>query len=313
MRMVLMLIGWFAVFDIAGASAREVDSAALGDGVQLAYYASAPAGVGVRTILIAVQGYTRDANRTFDAAARAAGVAGQAGDTLIVAPIFQVPAAEAEKCHFLGVPAAGPGDALWHCGGWADGAAAMNAPVTSFAAMDRLEEVLTGRYPEARMVVVAGFSAGGQFVQHYVGFARPPAGLRVRYVVADPSAFLYFDAWRPVAGSAGCPGFNDWKYGTENLPADLGRDAAAARAAYAAADVRYLEGALDSGSGQGTAFKLLEKGCGAMVQGAFRLQRGAAYAAYDAAKLGGGAHRLSVVPGCAHAVRWGRGFCWGVE
>jgi hypothetical protein len=283
------------------AGPRVVDAAPVGDGLRLEYYVSAPPGADVSRILIAVHGYPRDANRTFDAAAEAARKAGRAGDTLIVAPIFQVPAGEAAKCSFHGVPAAVAGDALWHCDSWADGGAALNGAVTSFAAMDRLEAVLLARYPGVRRITVAGFSAGGQFVQHYVGFARPPA-VTVRYVVGDPSEFVYFDAWRPEPGAAACPGYDDWKFGTEKLPADLGRGAAAARAAYVAADVRYLEGGLDSGTGPGAAYRLLEKGCAAELQGDYRLQRGEAYAAYDAARLAHGAHRLIVVPGCGHSV-----------
>jgi len=285
------------------AAPRTIDTAPVGDGLNLEYYVSAPPGANDSTILIAIHGYPRDANRTYDAAAEAAAKAGRSGDTLIVAPIFQVPAGDAAKCRFHGVPAAAPGDALWHCGDWADGSQAINGAVTSFGAMDRLQAVLLVRYPAADRIIIAGFSAGGQYVQHYVGFAQPPARpVAVRYVVGDPSEFVYFDAWRPETGTAACPGYNDWKYGTDKLPAALDRNAAAARAAYVGADVQYLEGALDAGSGHGSAYKLLEKSCGAELQGPYRLQRGEAYAAYDAARLAHGAHRLTVVPGCGHAV-----------
>lgn len=44
------------------------------------------------------------------------------------------------------------------------------------------------------------FLAGGQFVQRYVGFAevRRPHSFPVRYVVAEPGSWLYFDPERPV-------------------------------------------------------------------------------------------------------------------
>jgi hypothetical protein len=288
---------------VALGAPRTIDRAPLGGGLNLDYYVSAPPGADVTTILIAVHGYTRDANRTFDAAQAAADDAGRGGDTLIVAPIFQVGVARAAKCRFHGVPGASAGDALWRCGDWATGGQAENGPLTSFAAMDRLQAVLLTRYPAARDITIAGFSAGGQFVQHYVGFARPPAGVEsVRYVVADPSEFVYFDSWRPEPGAADCPGYDDWKFGTENLPANLGRGAAAARAAYAAADVQYIEGALDTGRGKGTAYRLLETNCAAELEGPYRLQRGQAYAVYDMTRLAKGAHRLTIVPGCAHSV-----------
>jgi hypothetical protein len=284
------------------AAARTLEAAPLGQGLRLEYYVSAPPGASYAHILIAVHGYPRDANRTFDAAAEAAAGAGHNADTLIVAPIFQVPTDEAGKCHFRGVPRARRGEALWHCDDWAEGGPALNGPVTSFQAMDLLVAFLLRRDPAARSVTIAGFSAGGQYVQHYIGFAHAPAAITLRYVVGDPSEFLYFDSFRPVPGTEACPGYNDWKFGTTHVPADLGRDATAARAVYAGAKLQYLEGARDTGMGRGTAYRLLEKNCAAELQGPYRLQRGEAYAAYDRAVLAHGAHPLTIVPGCAHSV-----------
>jgi hypothetical protein len=286
----------------AVASPRIIGSAPVGDGLNIEYFVSAPPGAPVKNILIVIHGYPRDADRTYDAAATAASHAGRTADTLIVAPIFQVPMPEAAKCQFHGVPAAMANDALWHCDDWSNGSRASNGPVSSFGAMNDLQVALLKRYPTAHTITIAGFSAGGQYVQHYIGFASPPAGIKLRYVVSDPSAFVYFDPWRPRPGTAQCPGYDNWKFGTQALPADLGRSAPAARATYIKADIAYLEGALDTGSGPGTSYRLLEKSCGAKLQGLFRLQRGQAYAAYDARFLAHGAHPLTVVPGCAHAV-----------
>jgi hypothetical protein len=44
--------------------------------------------------------------------------------------------------------------------------------------------------------------------------------VQLRYVIANPSSYTYFDERRPVAFShAGCPQFNRWKYGLTDLPA----------------------------------------------------------------------------------------------
>ena len=285
------------------APARRIMRVALPGGTMLGYYiATTPASV--RSILIGVQGYVRDANRTWDAAAKAVADAGHADDTLVVAPIFAVAAPEAQRCQYHGVPEAAPGDALWHCGNWSGGAPAGNDPrVTSFTAMDTLIAALAREFPTARRITVAGFSAGGQYVQRYAAFAAPPpAGVHLRFVVADPSSFLYFDPERPQPGIAACPSYNRWKFGTEALPPFLGRSAAAARATYADADLSYLEGSLDRDAGPGTAYRNLARNCAAELQGPFRLQRGLAYAAYDKAKLAHGAHPLTIVPGCAHSV-----------
>jgi hypothetical protein len=304
MRKLALLTLLASSLGIGQAVAQTVAALPLGGGATLPYYVSAPPGApGIVRVLIGMHGYTRDANRTFDAADAAAQGAGQRQGTLIVAPIFPVPPPEAAKCSFKGVPQAGPTDALWRCGNWSGGGKAANAAITSFGAMDRLVAAILAGYPGVQRITIAGFSAGAQFVQRYAAFAAtPPRAVALRYVVADPSGFLYFDPQRPLPGAAQCPAYDDWKFGTKNLPADLGRDAAAARTAYAAADLHYLEGALNTGSGRGTAYRLLESGCAAEVQGQYRLDRGQHYAAYDAASLAHGAHTLTTVPGCAHSV-----------
>lgn len=281
----------------------------------LNYYASlAPAPVpgdaaGPTKALVALHGHPRDAGKTFDAALRAVRNADALADTLVVAPVFQVAADKAAKCSAPGVPAARAGDLLWTCASWLEGGRADNGTrITSFAAMDALVAELARRWPSLRTVTVAGFSAGAQMVQHYIGFAEQEragaASVAVRYVVADPGTWLYFDAWRPQPPADGtCPGVNRWKYGTDGLPADLGRTAAQARQRYAAADISYLEGALDSSEAKGTYYGILDKSCAAMAQGPYRMQRGLAYAQYDRTMLAPDKRReVVVVPGCAHDV-----------
>jgi hypothetical protein len=256
--------------------------------------------------LIAVHGHSRDANKTFDAALLTARGGGALGRTLVVAPLFQVDPAKAATCSTTGVPAAQPGDWVWTCSSWMEGGRADDGSGPgSFAAMDALLAELQHQWPSLRTVTIAGFSAGAQMVQHYIGFAQPtPATLSVRYVVADPGTWLYFDPARPEEPPAGaCPDVNSWKYGTEALPAHLGRQAAEARARYASAEVHYLEGALDAGSARGTAYRVLDRSCAANAQGPYRLQRGLAYAAYDRERLAPRAQRqVTVVPECAHDV-----------
>ncbi|WP_398501785.1 hypothetical protein [Variovorax sp.] len=277
-------------------------------GGSLHYYASLAPGAGPTQALIAMHGHPRDAGKTFDAALRTVRQAGALERTLVVAPLFQVAADKAGKCSSAGVPAAQDGDLLWTCASWLEGGRAENGSgLSSFAAMDALVAELHRRWPGLRTVTLAGFSAGAQMVQHYIGFAADPpaASLALRYVVADPGTWLYFDAYRPFPPSdaAACPALHRWKYGTEGLPAHLGRDAAQARARYAAADIHYLQGELDTGEGKGTAYRVLDKSCAATAQGPYRLQRGLAYAQYDRTLLAPAKRReVTVVPGCAHDV-----------
>jgi hypothetical protein len=295
--------------------------------------ASAPLDVGnlaITTAVIAIHGHSRDVMRTFQATTAAAG-ASQMAHTLVVAPVFQVDAARATRCHSPGLPTAQAGDLLWTCSSWQQGAAAQNTPgITAFMALDQLVAHVLQQFPAVQTVTIAGFSAGGQLVQRYIGFsASAPRPVQLRYVVGSPSSWLYFDPERPLpsrdgqadnsasgstetsaftlalpaAGAGTCPGYNQWKYGTDHWPAH-GRSPAEARAAYVAADVTYLLGAQDKGSGKGAAYSVLDTTCAAQLQGPYRLQRGLAYAAYDKARLAGGAHRLMPpAEGCGHDVR----------
>jgi len=281
-------------------------------------------------VLIAVHGHPRDANKTFEAALLATRRAGRIDDTLVVAPVFQVPDAAAGKCHTAGVPDAGAGDLLWTCESWLDGGVAANDGATgSFDVLDALVVNLKHQWPSLKTVTIAGFSAGGQMVQHYIGFAADPAGVSVRYVVADPGTWLYFDPVRPqpvssaqpadwssctpgdtgacrftmVTPSTDCSRINQWKYGMDNLPGHFRRNAPQARRHYAGAEIHYLEGALDSSDAKGTFYPILDKSCAAAAQGPYRMQRGLGYAAYDRALVAPDKKRtVTLVPGCAHNV-----------
>ena len=338
-----LLCVWLALMPTAHASDTAVPYQSLplqtpGASGVLHAYASAPLDVGnpaITTAVIAIHGHSRDAMRTFLATTTAAG-ASQMAHTLVLAPVFQVAAARATRCHSPGLPAAQAGDLLWTCSSWQQGAAAQNTPgitpITAFMAIDQLVAHVLQQFPSVKTVTIAGFSAGGQLVQRYIGFAAPtPRPVQRRYVVGSPSSWLYFDPERPLPTRDGqvadwatcttaaceftlalpaaaeggtCPGYDQWKYGTGNWPATHGRSATEARAAYMAADVTYLLGAEDTGNGKGAAYSVLDTTCPAQLQGPYRLQRGLAYAAYDNTKLAGGTHRLMPpVAGCGHDVR----------
>lgn len=250
----------------------------------LHYYASQPANNQAHAALIVVHGFHHDAQTTFEAGTAVA------PDELVVAPLFP---SRGKQCEGNEAPQAQPGDLQWSCGGWAQGEPALNAPtVTSFKAMDALIAEVHRQWPAVRTITVAGFSAGAQLVQHYIGFAAPQPGLR--FVVADPGTWLYFNARRPYP-AADCPSLNQWKYGTEQLPAWLPGDAHSAEHRYAAAQVHYLAGSQDTGEGKGTASKVLDRSCAAMAQGPYRLERAQAYAQAQGKPL-------IVVPGCGHDV-----------
>ncbi len=273
----------------------------------LHYYSSLQPGVDAAqptAALIALHGHPRDANRTFNAALRAVQAADMQDQTLVIAPVFQVAEPAAARCHAKGVPTAQADDVLWTCASWIEG----GGTFSSFAALDALVDELHQRWPSLRSITIAGFSAGAQLVQHYIGFAAStkPGAPNVRYVVASPGTWLYFDAARPTAAlHATCPTKNRWKYGTENLPATLGRRAEEAYQAYAAAEVHYLVGALDTGDNPGTYYRILDKSCAAQAQGPYRLERALGYVAAENQQRSAAnqaTREVAVVPGCAHDV-----------
>jgi hypothetical protein len=288
----------------------------------------------ITNALVVIHGYSRDANKSFSAGLSAVKSRNAIANSLVVTPIYQVPVSEAKKCMTKGVPEAASNDLTWSCTTWIEGGLSngLNA-VSSFTAMDALLVQLKKDFPNLSTITIAGFSAGAQMVQHYVGFAADVSelGVKVRYVIADPGSWLYFDrqraqpylnemkvSWAQCSGgpqglgqcqlkmeefSTVCLGTNDWKYGLNKLPDHLPWGGSKAREQYAQANISYMEGALDSNTAKGAYYAILDKSCAANAQGPFRLQRGIVYAFYDRTLLSPDKLRtVTIIPNCAHDV-----------
>ncbi len=154
----------------------------------------------VTRALVVVHGVMRDYDTSLRIAQAALYAAGQAGrGTMIVLPQFL---AEPDvAAHAM------PGDVLrWSIAGWVSGEAATGpAPLSSFDALDailaRLDDPTT--FPNLRRLAIAGHAAGAQLVQRYAVVGRGPtalahAGVAVRYVVANPSSYVWFGDERPM-------------------------------------------------------------------------------------------------------------------
>jgi len=253
------------------------------------------------SVLIVLHGYPRDVSATLNAALQAEHDNPAARRVPIIAPLFQVSIAQSSHCDSPDLPAALPADTLWNCHSWLDGGLDSRGKLSAFQAIDQLIAHLKQRWPALRQITLAGFSAGGQFVQHYVAFARPPESVRLRYVIGDPGSWLYFDRRQETTD---CPSINDWKYGLDSVPAWLTHQVAGARDRYRAADISYIEGGDDHGKGWGAYYRILDKSCAADSQGRYRLDRGIRYAQYDREVLKPlKPHLLRVVDGCRHDVR----------
>jgi hypothetical protein len=129
-------------------------------------------------------------------------------------------------------------------------------------------------------------------------------GIAVRFVVANPSSYVYFSAERPAGEgfaqfeASTCPDYNRWKYGMKDLPPYLAdRSPSALEAAYVARDVTYLLGTADTNPNH----PVLDKTCMGEAEGPYRYARGTAYFRYMKLRHPTGfAHRLLEVPGVGH-------------
>ena len=266
----------------------------------------------VKRAVILIHGRLRNADTYFNLAERACALAGgDAGDTLLIVPQFLASAD-------VGVHALPPSTLHWEWTSWMGGDNAEGpAPLSSFDVLDAILQTLASREQFASLteVVIAGHSGGGQVVQRYAVVTRGEAplvarGIAVRYVVANPSSYVYFDAMRPTASgefvafdATACPSFNRWKYGLEDLPAYASSDgdsssADALESRYARRDVTVLLGGADCDPQH----PALDRSCAAQTQGEHRLGRGLAYARYMASRHPERAlkHRTFVIDGVGH-------------
>ena len=200
----------------------------------------------------------------------------------------------------------------WVSSGWKRGhlsRAEGPAPrVSSYAALDSLVSIMLDpeRFPNVREVVVTGHSAGGQVVHRYAAAspAEERTAMPLRYVVANPSTYLYLGPERADGASfsepdpGACGDFDDWHYGladrnsyASEAPADT------LRARLVRRDVRILLGDAD------TLTSSLDVSCGANLQGPRRLHRGRTLVRFMDAFFPDHGHREMIVPGVGHSSR----------
>lgn len=174
------------------------------------------------------------------------------------------------------------------------------AGVSSFSIVDELiadaRAALANTIGADPEVVVAGFSAGGQFVNRYA--ATSPTSVDA-YLVASPSSYLWFNQDRP-AGSKRCRGVDDYRYGLQHRNAYASRlSVEEIKQRYASRTITYLVGSADDRSNSTG----LDRSCAALAQGTNREQRATNY--YHALEDFFGPEiyqrqHFDLVPGVAH-------------
>jgi pimeloyl-ACP methyl ester carboxylesterase len=257
--------------------------------------------------LVMVHGAGRDAHNYFRTTFTAAFLAGALENTIVVAPRFA--SKDGRTCN----DTLAANEVSWSCSGdsWrSGGAASSNHDLTSFDFMDEILRKLSKKdiFPNLKRIVVAGHSAGGQFVTRYEMSAKvhDALGVPVIYVVSNPSSYAYPDAERPGDGSEfrpfrdarNCTTYDRWPYGmqgrsgyTAQIPDDQLKKQLASRS------VTYLLGEIDILPLGG-----FDSSCPAMAQGPTRLARGQSFAKYVNQKYGA-KHQVTVVPLCGHNSR----------
>ncbi|HEY2050934.1 MAG TPA: alpha/beta fold hydrolase [Caulobacteraceae bacterium] len=277
----------------------------------------------VRRALVMVHGTLRNADHYFATATTAGFLHGALDDTLIIAPAFHSADPHCED-------KLAPGEVSFSCSGdsWRSGGAASSDPrLTSFDFTDALLRRLADKrlFPNLKVIVVAGHSAGGQFVARYAMASRvaDDLGVPVRFVVANPSSYAWPDATRLIPEGVGSPAaaavawkeetphtgfrfgpfdaakvadYDKWPYGLEDRTGGYtaGMSDDLLRRNLARRDVTYLLSQVDTLPLGG-----FDDSPRAMAQGATRRQRGEAYVQHIRDSLGAKAPVI-IVPECGH-------------
>jgi Alpha/beta hydrolase family len=287
--------------------------------------------------LVMVHGTNRDADNYYRNALASAFLANALEDTVVIAPRI---ASNDRGCR----DALAPNEVSYSCSGdsWrSGGTAASNNKLTSFDFIDEVLRKLARKdiFPNLKHIVVAGHSAGGQFVNRYemANQVHETLGVPVSYVVANPSSYAYPDSVRPTAAdwpvAAGPPGYSPEPAGAAagrgraegGTPGAIFRPFGDARncttydqwpygfehrSGYTAKlSDEQLKKQLAS---RPTTYLLgeldilplggFDGSCPAMAQGPTRLARGLAFSKYVTEKLGGHPE-VTVIPECAHNAR----------
>ncbi|MBL0157327.1 MAG: alpha/beta hydrolase [Bryobacterales bacterium] len=256
----------------------------------------------VERAVIMVHGTGRNAEEYYRWTLAATLVADQLDQTAVVAPHFKARTRDNRGDDVT------PGEWYWTNEAWKSGDAATNGKVFSYDVADRILELFNdvARFPNLKEIVVAGHSAGGQYVQRYAAFnrAEPRLHIPVRYVVANPSSYVYLNEQRPRGEGFGrysdaenCTTYNQYRYGLEKLtgyaaqtPIDV------IRAQFPRRTVAYLVSELDTRTDDPN----LDKSCPAIAQGPNRRERGTNFANYMKAQYGA-QHTFAIAPACGHS------------
>jgi pimeloyl-ACP methyl ester carboxylesterase len=277
----------------------------------------------IRRAMIMVHGTNRNADHYFSTATAAAFLAGAVADTVVISPRI---ASAAGNCR----DTLDTNEVSWSCTGdsWRSGGNAASHPdLTSFDFVDQILRKLANKsvFPNLKAIVVAGHSAGGQFVARYQMANRihETLGVPVTYVVANPSSYAWPDATRPLPAddaapenakgawstedvhtkfsygafdATSCANYDRWPAGLENRITGYTAKTSdeQLKKQLVSRPTTFLFGQVDVLPLGG-----FDSSCPAMAQGATRRARGEAYVKYINEHFGA-KHAVQIVSECGH-------------
>ncbi|MBK6389064.1 MAG: hypothetical protein KA109_07485 [Saprospiraceae bacterium] len=211
---------------------------------------------------------------------------------------------------------------FWTSNGWKQGDTSImhstqhprEAQISSFEIMDSLilRILSSGHFPNIRHIIVAGNSAGGQYVNRYCAGnlihdkVKKLYGIEIKYLVAAPSTYTYLTPERPVLNTPGrfsipadtsCnAGYDIYKYGLVGFNEYMNRTGADRyKSQLADRKVAYFVGALDNDPNDSS----MDRTCPALLQGLQRRERAVLFMDY-LQHIYGKRWKLTIVEGSAH-------------
>ena len=256
----------------------------------------------VQTAIIIIHGTTRNHSSNFETMILAAQQRDPSlSKTIVIAPKFQI----VEDNPTANEP-------FWTNSGWKKGHLSVTDSkprprVSSYSAIEKIIELLSTRsgFPELREIIVTGHSAGGQVAHRFAAGRKPEETsehINTRYVVANPSTYLYLGPERFIDGyfsspiRSECPEYDYWHYGLKNLNTYMRSTSLdQIRENLVARNVTILIGDQDVDSYQ------LDVSCGANLQGDNRFSRGQNLIRYMDSLFPANNHTQKIVSGVAHS------------
>lgn len=261
----------------------------------------------VKRAIIVIHGTGRNAEGYFDSVMAAATLAEKNSETIIIAPSFRVEGEDSTSGMIYW-----PDNSGWKIGH--KSSSELSIRKSSFDIVDSFVNEFNDktRFPNLQKIVVTGHSAGGQFTNRYAAGNRvdKSGNIPMKYVIANPSSYLYFNSGRMISGDyqsssfylylfkSQCPDYNKYKYGLDNRNEYMNRvSSSVLRSQYLNRKVTYLLGSEDTSYFD----EDLDKSCEGELQGFNRKERGENYFKYINIKLFGNKHKKVIVPGAEHS------------